>query len=75
MYFLLKRFKGAITYLEFYEMWDEDMWALYIKEEKLIEEELKDAPNENSNKTNVPEPNAPEEDENMLALLREFREE
>lgn len=56
-------------------MWDDDLWALYRKENELIEEELKDLPGNNSNKTNVPEPDAPEEDEKMLELLREFREE
>jgi hypothetical protein len=75
MYFILKRFKGAVTYSEYYEMWDDDLWALYRKENELIEEELKDLPGNNSNKTNVPEPDAPEEDEKMLELLREFREE
>lgn len=75
MYFILKRFKGAVTYSEFYEMWDDDMWALYRKEDELIKYEMKDTPQTDSNKTNVPEPEAPEEDEDMLALLREFREE
>lgn len=82
MFYLLKRFKGGISYSEFYEAWDDDIWALYKKDTKLAEEEAKDIPNTNSGNTStngntikkIPEPEAPEEDENALALLREFRE-
>lgn len=72
LYFILKRFKGGVTYSEFYEMWDNDLWALYRLENELIKEELKDTPK--GNKTSVPEPEAPEEDDKMLELLREIRE-
>lgn len=39
LYFFLKRFKGAISYSDFFEMYDDDVWILYELEQNLIKEE------------------------------------
>lgn len=73
MYFLLKRFKGAISYTEFYEMWDDDLWALYRMETKLVEEELKDTPQGNDNKNTLPEPVVAEESQEAKDVMYDIR--
>ncbi|MCE7699938.1 MAG: hypothetical protein K8E24_014315 [Methanobacterium paludis] len=73
MYFLLKRFKGAISYSDFYEMWDDDMWQLYRKELELVKVENKESKSgNNEGTTNVPEPELPEEDPEVLDLVSDI---
>lgn len=38
----MKRFKGAISYNDFFDMYDDDMWILYKFENDLIKEEEKE---------------------------------
>ncbi len=73
MYFILKRFKGAVSYTEFYEMYDDDLFALYRKEGALIKEEEaeynKNKGNSPNNSRLEPEPSPAPESEEMVDYL------
>lgn len=75
MRFLLKRYEGAISYTEFYEMIDDDMWVLYTEEVKTAEEEAKlmnKDYNVNGGEGNVPEPVLPPEDPKAVSFVDEI---
>lgn len=66
---MLKRYKGAISYFDFFEIIDDDIWILYRLEVEAINRELKEINKSNGGGTNVPEPDAPEEDQRALDII------